>query len=85
MKNWRRRQLPLQVLPLLRVPLLSKWPGQSLAHDVKRLALGKRLRAWLTSASSNSAARRLTTVLPATTLAEALGTARIHRAAARFS
>jgi hypothetical protein len=44
--------------------------GQSSAHDVKRLALGKRLRAWLTSAGSNSAARRLTTILLAMPLGQ---------------
>jgi predicted ATPase with chaperone activity len=77
----RSQRLRLRVLSLLRVPALSSLPGQIPAHDAKCLALGKRLISRPISASSTSAARRLTTILPAMTLAEALDTTRIHSVA----
>jgi Magnesium chelatase, subunit ChlI len=49
---------------------------------LRRQVLGTREAADI-SASSSSAARRLTTLLPAMTLADALETTRIHRVAGR--
>jgi Magnesium chelatase, subunit ChlI len=81
MKSWRSQRLPLRVLPLLCWPALSSRPGQIPAHDAKCLAPGKWFISRPISTGSTSAARRLTTRLPAITLAEAIETTRIHRVA----